>query len=128
MTNAERNPQPEWRTRRRDETTVSVFGFRYSFGFRHSSFGFRAWSLVIGHSIELLLRLAQPGEHAEILQRGGVAFDFCAGGDLLEQAAHDFSRARFGQRLGESNIIRPGHRPDFLGDVLAEFVAQEIGP
>src|ERR1051325_6021400 len=38
MTNDERNPKPECRTRRRDKIGLSVFGFRYSFDF------------VIGHS------------------------------------------------------------------------------
>jgi hypothetical protein len=40
MTNDEGNPKPECRTRRSGEIALSSFGFRYSFGFRHSSFGF----------------------------------------------------------------------------------------
>src|ERR1051325_10059168 len=40
MTNDERNPKPECRERRRGKIALSAFGFRYSFGFRHSSFGF----------------------------------------------------------------------------------------
>jgi hypothetical protein len=40
---------------------------------------------------DLFFGCAQFGDDAEIFQRGGVAFDFAAGGDLLEKAAHDFS-------------------------------------
>ena len=39
----------------------------------------------------LLLSGAKAREHAEILQRRCVALDLAPGGDLLQQAAHDFS-------------------------------------
>jgi len=44
----------------------------------------------------LLLGLAQSRQNREILERRRVAFDFSPGGNLFEQAAHDFSRARLG--------------------------------
>src|SRR5262245_33357927 len=40
MTNDERNPKPECRRVLWCAMAHSSFGFRYSFGFRHSSFGF----------------------------------------------------------------------------------------
>src|SRR5262245_34052595 len=45
-------------------------------------------------------------DHAEVFKCGRVAFYLTAGGDLLEQTAHDFSRARFGQGFGETDVIR----------------------
>jgi len=39
----------------------------------------------------LLFRVAQLREDVEVLERGGVALDLCAGGHLLEQTAHDFA-------------------------------------
>src|SRR5215510_5245824 len=40
MTNDERNPKPECRRALWCAMAHSSFGFRYAFGFRHSSFGF----------------------------------------------------------------------------------------
>ena len=37
------------------------------------------------------LGAAQAGQDAEIFERRGVAFDLGPGGDLFEQAAHDFA-------------------------------------
>ena len=73
----------------------------------------------------LLLRAAQAGEHVEVFQRRGVALDLCAGGNLLEQAAHDFSGARLGQRFGEADVVGLGHRADFLADMLAKLTQSE---
>src|SRR6185436_2342101 len=47
---------------------------------------------------------AEFGQHAEIFERRGVAFDFAASGDLFEQASHDFSGTGLGQRFGETNV------------------------
>ena len=38
---------------------------------------------------------AEFGQHAEIFQRGGVAFDIATGGNFLQQTAHDLSAAGF---------------------------------
>src|ERR1041385_6924705 len=43
MTNDERNPKPEYRWLLWCVMARSSFGFRDSFGFRHSSFGFGSW-------------------------------------------------------------------------------------
>ena len=51
------------------------------------------------------LGLAEAGNDAKIFQGGGVAFDLCAGGNLLEEAPHDFSAAGFRQGFGESNVV-----------------------
>src|SRR5437667_10282459 len=50
MTNNERIPKLECRRTPRSVIGVSRFGFRYSFGFRHSSFGFGncgSWNAVL---------------------------------------------------------------------------------
>src|SRR6185369_3744301 len=51
MTNDERNPKPECRRDLWCAVARSSFGFRYSFGFRHSSFGFEnrgSWRVFQG--------------------------------------------------------------------------------
>ena len=45
----------------------------------------------------LFLTITESGQNAEIFERRGVAFDFAAGGDLLEQPAHDFAERVFGR-------------------------------
>ena len=50
-------------------------------------------------------RLRQFGQHGKILQRSGVAGDFCAACDFLEQPPHDFAAARFRERFGEAHFI-----------------------
>src|SRR5262245_28727224 len=44
-----------------------------------------------------LLLLLQLRDHAEIFERGRIAFDFAVGGEFAEQAAHDFAAASFGE-------------------------------
>jgi hypothetical protein len=39
----------------------------------------------------LFLTAAQAGEHAEVFEGGSVTFDFRAGGNLLEEATHNFT-------------------------------------
>src|SRR5256885_15263459 len=75
-----------------------------------------------GHLMSLLA-LRQFRQYAEIFERRRVAFDFGAGSDLFEQAAHDFSRTCLWQRFGKTDIVGPGHWPNFLGHMLAQFVA-----
>ena len=53
-------------------------------------------------------------EDRDVLERGDVAFDLAAGGDLLEQAAHDLARAGLGQRVGEADLLGAGQRADLL--------------
>jgi hypothetical protein len=61
-----------------------------------------------------LVALAQFGQHIEISQRRRVAFDFHAGRDLLEQAAHDFAGARLGQSFRKTDVVGLRDRADFL--------------
>jgi len=68
--------------------------------------------------------LRQPSQHVQVFESGGVTFDFGAGGDLFEEAAHDFSGAGLGQRFGKTDIVRLGDRADFFGDVVSKFIAQ----
>ena len=67
---------------------------------------------------------AQFCQDAEIFQRRRVAGDLLAAGDFLEQTPHDFSAARFRQRLGKTHFIGFGDRADVLADVFAQFFFQ----
>src|SRR2546430_2756286 len=72
----------------------------------------------------LFLRFRQARENAEILERGRVAGHFRSACDFLEQTSHDFSAARFRQRLGEADLIRFRDRADVHADVFAQFQLQ----
>src|SRR5260370_9770082 len=61
-----------------------------------------------------LVTLLQPCNYTEILQSCGVAFDFAVGGELTEQATHDFAPARLGQHVGAANIARFSQLPNFF--------------
>ena len=64
----------------------------------------------------------EGSDDVDVFERGGVAFERFAGGDLLEEAAHDLAGTRFRQRSGKADLIRRGDRTDDLADVLLEFV------
>src|SRR5207249_6655029 len=98
------------------DSLIRISIIRVSFVILHSS-------LTIRISL-LLLALAQARQHAEIIERRGVAPDFRASSDLFEQAPHDFSGTGLRQRLGETDVVRLGDRPDLLGHMLAQLVAQ----
>src|SRR3954452_9878182 len=68
------------------------------------------------------LRLAQLGDHGEILKRGGIALDFAVRGQLPEQAPHDLAAAGLRQALGEADIVRTRQGPDLLGHPFAQFI------
>src|SRR5262249_15608629 len=70
-------------------------------------------------TLQLLFDARQPRQHAQILERRSVTFDFSTGGNLFEEPAHDFSRPGFGERFGETNVVRFGDRADFPGHMLA---------
>ena len=59
-----------------------------------------------------LLLAPQLRQHAVVFQRGRVADGFFAGGDVAQEAAHDFAAAGFGQGGGEADVVglRPGRR------------------
>src|SRR5258707_411966 len=67
-----------------------------------------------------IFALAELGEDAEVFERRGVAGDLAAAGDFLEQAAHDLSAARLGQRVGEADVIRLRDGSDHFTDMPAE--------
>src|SRR5579863_7740075 len=62
---------------------------------------------------------AEFGDDGEVFEGGGVAFDFAVGGELAEQAAHDFAGAGFGQRLSEADVVGAGERADFFRNPFA---------
>src|SRR5580693_2764281 len=55
-----------------------------------------------------LLLLPQLGQDAVIFECRRVADLFFAGGDVAEQAAHDFSAPRFGQGAREADRVGRG--------------------
>src|SRR4051812_18907633 len=71
-----------------------------------------------------LVRFLQLRQHAEILQRRRIPFHFPTAGEFFQQSPHDFSAARFWQRIGESNLIRLGETADLPGDAVDEFLLQ----
>src|SRR5207244_8316859 len=72
----------------------------------------------------LFFRLCQFGQHTKILQCSGVAGDFCAARDLLEQSPHDFAAARFWERFGEAHFIWFRDGTNMRADVIAYFHLQ----
>ena len=59
----------------------------------------------------------QDFDDVRIGERGGVAnLIRLAFGDLAQDAAHDFTRARLRQRWRKLQLVRRGNRPDFLAD------------
>ena len=57
----------------------------------------------------------QGGDDGEVLQRRRVALHFAAGGDLLQDAAHDLSAAGLRQARGKAHVVGPRERADLLG-------------
>ena len=74
----------------------------------------------------LLFVSAEPGDDAEVFEGGGVALDFAGRGEFAEEAAHDFSGACFGERVGEAEVVRPGESADVFGDPLAELLFEIV--
>jgi len=56
----------------------------------------------------LLFIGAQSFKHREIFERSGVTGDCVSRGDLAQKSPHDFSRARFGQGIGETYVVGTG--------------------
>ena len=53
-----------------------------------------------------------------VFERRRVADLFFAGGDVAQQAAHDFAAARFGQGVREADRVGRGQGADLLADVF----------
>src|SRR3954468_8682639 len=66
------------------------------------------------------LLLAQLGEHIQIFEGGNVPFGLAAGGNVLQQPAHDLAAAGFGKVLRETHGVRSGEFADLVRDVLAQ--------
>src|SRR5436305_789948 len=47
-------------------------------------------------------------------------------GDVAQQPAHDLSRARLRQLLGEEQGLRLGDRADELGDMVAQLLGERV--
>src|SRR4051812_11113979 len=71
----------------------------------------------------LFLRL-QRRDDAEILERARVAFHVTTRGDLLEDAAHDFSAAGFRQARGKANRVRLRQRTNLFANVRPELLLE----
>src|SRR5690554_5115460 len=74
----------------------------------------------------LLFGLAQPCEHAQVLERGGVADALLAARDVAQESAHDLAAAGLRQRVGEADVVGLGERADLLRDVLAQLVLEPL--
>ena len=66
----------------------------------------------------------ERGYNGEVLERGGVALDLPADGNLLKDPAHDLSGAGLGQAGGEAYGVGLGQLADLLADVRAEGLLQ----
>jgi len=62
----------------------------------------------------LLVGLAEFCQYVEIFERAGVAGCFVAGGDVSEEASHDFAAAGFGDGFGETDVVGNCERTDFF--------------
>src|SRR5262245_19805598 len=81
--------------------------------------GISRCSATIPTSAGSLLVLAELGEDREVFERGGVAGGLAAGGDVLQEAAHDLAAAGLGERVREADRVGARELADLLGDVLA---------
>ena len=70
--------------------------------------------------VSFLIGGAEFGQHGEVFQSGGVAFDFIAAGDLFEKPAHDFAGTGFGKSVGKADLVGLGDGADFFADVIAQ--------
>src|SRR4051812_14368986 len=75
------------------------------------------------HRTWLFLGAADFRKHAEIFERRGVAPNFNARRDLLQQAAHDFSGAGLRQSFRKTDVVRLCDGANFLRHMVAEFIA-----
>src|ERR1051325_9851611 len=99
MTKDERNPKPECRRALWPAVAHSSFGFRYSFGFRHSSFGFEHCRLF-----------RELPAHRSAGKRRGMHIDVEAIrmlDDFLDQGAIHFHAP-----MRKSICVRMGQRDD----------------
>src|SRR5262249_5186936 len=67
----------------------------------------------------LFFRLRQFDQHTKILQCSGVAGNFCAARDLLEQSPHDLTAARFWERFSKAHFIWFRDGGNMRADVIA---------
>src|SRR5271157_2080309 len=65
-------------------------------------------------------------QDVEVFQRGDISGGLMAGGDIAQEPSHDLSRARFGQGVGEPDIVGAGQSADGLDDMLAKILAELI--
>jgi len=66
----------------------------------------------------------QGGDDGEVLQRGGVAFDVFANGDLLKKTAHDLAGPGLGKRIGEMDLrADPARQAEHLTEITAYATA-----
>src|SRR6187431_1514286 len=63
---------------------------------------------------------AQLGQHAQVFERRNIALGLAAGGDVLQQPAHDLTATRLRQAVGETHRVGPGELSDLICDVLGE--------
>src|SRR3954452_18475966 len=87
-------------------------------------------SAVGWRPLRSLLLVADGGElreHAHVLEGGGVTLGDAAGGDLLQQAAHDLAGASLRQHVGEADGVGAGQGADLLGHVVGQLLLEGVG-
>src|SRR6266852_4076324 len=96
---------------------------RRSFPF---SYAFNNVEMLCSMEVSLLLVLlrCQPGDHSQIFERRNIATHRMSGDDLAQQAAHDFSAACLGERIGEADFLRTREGANFVRHPLAQLLPQ----
>src|SRR6185437_6416870 len=78
------------------------------------------WRLIRLHAPQLI-------QNCGVFERRHVLSDFLAASDGLQQAAHDFARARLGKIVCETDVIGLGNRTELLGNPVAQLLYQGGG-
>ena len=68
----------------------------------------------------VLFFFAKVFQNTEVFKGGNISFDFVAGCQLAEQAAHDFATSGFRQSLCPPDFIGLGDGADLLGYMFAQ--------
>src|ERR1700709_334045 len=73
-----------------------------------------------GRFLELL-------QNRRVFQRRHILRNRLALGQHAQQTPHDLARARLRQMVAETDFLRLGDRPDFLGDPVAQLERELLG-
>ena len=74
----------------------------------------------------LLLKVAEPDQHAEIFERGSIAGALNSRCDVPQQASHDLAAPSLGESVREVDIVWPSECSDLPGHVVTQLVTQDF--